>query len=362
MRIVSLDELKADMELAREIIDPDNGRVLLNVGAVDLMKYAERLRGSGINYIYVNDPLSADIIIPVEVSDEIRLSAEKALDTVYEKCELDQHPDFLFVKNAVRELIQEVLSNRDILINIYEMRSHGGDFVGHSVNVAFISLLMGNQFGYDAEKLKKLGMGALLHDVGIAGMPKSLLENRGGLSLEEKLLYEQHSVIGYHRVKDSWEISSLSRGIILCHHERSDGSGYPRRLLKGDIHEFSRIVGLVDCFEELAGGHPFSQHMNIQNAMEILLVKAEDWFDKELVKSFISRIPICLTGTTVRLNDGSVAVVVAQNKGFPTRPVVRILEDATGKRVSSWQDVDLLKNNHIVLHSSWAFGDETNGK
>lgn len=352
MRIVSLNELTVEMELDREIIDPGNGRVLLNAGVANLPQYAERLRSIGINYLYVRDALSADIVIPVTIKEAIRSSAEKALDKVYEKCEVDQQPEFLSVKNAVREIIQDVLANPDILINVYEMRWNGGDFISHSVNVAFLSLLVGRHLGYDADKMKKLGMGALLHDVGVAGMPKALLEKRGTFTLEEKLIYEQHSVIGYHRVKDSWEISSLSRGIILCHHERSDGSGYPRQLLKGYIHEFSRIVGLVDCFEELAGGHPFAQNMNIHNALEVLLVKADEWFSPDVVNSFISNIPICQVGTTVRLSNGSLALVVAQNKGFPTRPVVRLVEDSTGKRTSLQQDIDLLKNNHLVLQFS----------
>ena len=103
MRIVSLNELKPEMELAREIMDPDNGRVLLNVGAVGLSQYAERLRGIGIHYLYVKDALSADIVIPVTIKEAIRSSAEKALDTVYEKCEVDQQPEFLSVKNAVNK-------------------------------------------------------------------------------------------------------------------------------------------------------------------------------------------------------------------------------------------------------------------
>lgn len=349
MRIVAVDELTEEMVLAREIINPDTGRVLLSSGAAGLRQYAGRLLKLGINYVYVEDTVAADIEIPVTVSEEIRLTAEQALDQVYEKCELDEHPDFLLVKQLVQELIEETLANREILVNVYEMRCNGGDFLGHSVNVAFLSLLMGSNLGYDADRMKKLGMGALLHDIGVAGMPQSLLMKKNSFSVEEKLLYEQHVVIGYHRVKENWEISPLSRGVVLCHHERSDGSGYPHRLMKGDIHEFSRIVGLVDCFEELTGGHPFSRQMNIQNAMELLNVKAEDWFDRELVKGFVSHIPLCQTGTTVHLSDGSAAVVVAQNKGFPARPVVRVFLDAAGKRVKAGEEIDLLKNNHLVI-------------
>lgn len=351
MRIVEVGELTSGMELAREIVNPDNGRILLGIGAVNLPQHAGRLKGMGINYVYVTDPLSSGIDIPRAVSEEIRASVEAALDKVYEKYEMDHQPDFWAVKQTAQALIREVLSKPEILVDVYEMRQKGGGFLGHSVNVAFLALMLGSQMGLDEDKMKKLGVGALLHDVGVAGMPQSLLESREELTLEGKLLYEQHPVIGYHRVKESWEISPLSRGIILSHHERADGTGYPRRMMKGDIHEFSRIVGLVDFFEELAGGHPFSRRLDIQNAVEILNAKAEDWFDRELVRVFVCRIPLCPTGTTVKLNDGRSAVVVAQNKGFPTRPVVRIFEDAAGRRIDPQLELDLLKNNHLLVQA-----------
>ena len=349
MRIVDLDELTAEMELAREVMDPDTGRILLGSGATGLGHYAERLRGIGIHYLYVKDAVAADIEIPPTIAAEIRQSAEQALDKIYEKCELDMRPDFQEVRRTVKNLIRETLANREILVNMYELQCSGGDFLSHSVNVAFLSLLVGTHLDYDNDKMNKLGLGALLHDIGVAGMPRSLLTNRKGFSMEEKLLYEQHPVIGYYRVKDNWEVSPLSRGIILCHHERSDGSGYPRQLLRGDIHEFSRIVGMVDCVEELSGGHPFSQRLKIQEAVEILNGKADDWFDRKLVRVFISCFPACPIGTTIRLNDGRAAIVVAQNKGFPTRPVVRIFEDAAGNRVTPGLEVNLLEANHLVI-------------
>ena len=349
MRIVDLDELTAEMELAREVMDPDTGRILLGSGATGLGHYAERLRGIGIHYLYVKDAVAADIEIPPTIAAEIRQSAEQALDKIYEKCELDMRPDFQEVRRTVKNLIRETLANREILVNMYELQCSGGDFLSHSVNVAFLSLLVGSHLDYDNDKMNKLGLGALLHDIGVAGMPRSLLTNRKGFSMEEKLLYEQHPVIGYYRVKDNWEVSPLSRGIILCHHERSDGSGYPRQLLRGDIHEFSRIVGMVDCVEELSGGHPFSQRLKIQEAVEILNGKADDWFDRNLSRVFISCIPACPIGATIRLNDGRAAIVVAQNKGFPTRPVVRIFEDAAGNRVTPGLEVNLLEANHLVI-------------
>jgi HD-GYP domain-containing protein (c-di-GMP phosphodiesterase class II) len=349
VRIVSIDELTEDMKLARHIIDRDTGRILLGVGVSDLVQYADRLRGNGITYIYVEDSVSAGIDIPQSVSEDLLQSAEQALDRVYETCAMLHRPDLLVTKQLVQELILEIVANPEILINVYEMRCNGGDFLGHSINVAFLSLMLGKQLGYGNDSLKQLGMGALLHDVGVTGMPKSLLTKRGELTVEEKLLYEQHSVLGYNRVKTSWEIAPASRAVILSHHERSDGSGYPNRLLKGDISDFSRIVGLADCFEELTGGHPFSRGMGVKDGLELLVVKAGDWFDTDLVKDFVSWVPLFQVGTTVRLSNGSMGVVVAQNKGYPARPVLRVFQDESGKRIDPGFEVDLLKNNHLVL-------------
>ena len=349
VRIVMIDELTNEMKLAREIIDPETGRVLLGAGGTNLQKYAERLRNIGASYVYVQDTVAEDIELPVTVCEELRARADAALAEVYGKLQMDQHPEYMPLMCMVKELLDEVLGIKEFLINVYELRFGGGDFIGHSVNVALLSLLLGHGLGYDEEKLKKLGMGALLHDIGVAVLPKALQEKRGSLTEEEQHLYQQHPVLGYHLVKNNWEVSALSRGVILSHHERSDGTGYPRRLLKGDIHEFSRIVGLVDCFEELTGGHPLSQQMNIQETVEFLNIHGPEWFDGELTVSFISRIPIYQTGTTVSLNDGRRAVVISQNKGFPTRPVIRVFQDQKGKQINPGMEINLLEANHIFV-------------
>ena len=349
MRVVTLEDLNEDMVLAREIIDGENARVLLGKGTANLPQYADRLRGIGVKWLYVEDAVSAGIEIKPALRQELADQAEASLQEIFASLQLDRQPQYLSMVHLTQELIREVLANPELLVNVYELRCRGGDFLGHSVNVAFMSLLIGQSRQYDDSKLKILGVGALLHDIGVVSLPVSLLQRRRNFTLEEKLLYEQHPVLGYHAVRDSWDISPQARGIILSHHERSDGSGYPRRLLRGDIHEFSRIVGLADCFEELAGGHPLSQEMHIQEAVELLSVQAEKWFEASLVKSFTNRIPLCPTGATVRLNDGRCAVVVSQNEGFPTRPVVRVIQDATGNPVASASDIDLLVNNHLVI-------------
>lgn len=349
MRIVTVDELMPEMILAREVIDRENGRILLAKGSSGLVHFRERLRQSNIRYLYVEDPASTDLTLDSMLKDEIRSQAEATLQDIFGRLQSGQEPEYRNALQVTRQLIQEILSNRDILINVYELRCKGGDFFGHSVNVAFLSLLLGIHLLYSDRKLRELGIGALLHDIGVTGLPTDLIKKKNSLTFEESLIYEQHGLIGYQIVKDSWEVSPLSRGVILSHHERSDGSGYPHRLLKGDIHEYSRIVGLADCFEDLAGGHPLSRQMKIQEAVELLNVKADEWFEADMVKALTRRIPVCPTGTTVRLTDGRMAVVVAQNSGFPTRPVLRIFQDQAGHKMEPGLEIDLLEHNHLLI-------------
>ncbi len=164
MRIVSVNELAKDMVLAREVIDLETGRVLLGKGTPVLPQYSERLQKSNINYLYVEDPPSDGdgIEIVPEICDEIRSQAEDSLQKIFLRLQLSQEPEYRSAMQITQELIREVLAKREIMINVYELRNKGGDFIGHSVNVAFLSLLMGNNLQYDDEKLRNLGTGALL--------------------------------------------------------------------------------------------------------------------------------------------------------------------------------------------------------
>lgn len=349
MRIVSLGELTDEMKLAREIIDPDTGRVLLGIGGMNLPRYAERLHSIGIAYVYIQDAAGKDIEIPLNLRLELRAVAEESLAEIYAKLQLDQHPEYTGILQTVRDLLDEVLNIGEFLINVYALREDGGDFIGHSVNVAVLSLLLGQLQGYGNEQQRRLGMGALLHDIGITLLPDELQARRGSLTEPEQLLYQQHTVLGYNLVKENWAVASLTRSIILSHHERGDGSGYPRRLLQGDIHEFSRIVGLVDWLEEMTGGHPLSQGKNLQEAIEMLKIQGPAWYGEELVNELICHIPVFQTGTTVCLQDGRKAVVIAQNPGFPTRPIIRIFQAPDGRRINPGTELDLLEANNIFI-------------
>jgi HD-GYP domain-containing protein (c-di-GMP phosphodiesterase class II) len=337
------------MELAREIMDPDSGRILLGVGCTKLARFSERLKKAGIEYLYVEDPVSKGIVIPKMLREELRASLENALKSVYVKFQQNEKPDFTGINNCIKDIVAEILRNKEISVNVFELRVAGGGMFGHAVNVTVLSIILGKNLYFDEDKLRKLGLGAILHDIGMARLPQTGILGKRPLTEHEKLLFQQHPLIGYHMIKDSWDVTASSKGIVLSHHERSDGTGYPRCILKGEIHEFSRIVGLVDLFDELSGGHPSSLKWPVQDTVEYLTLQSEAFFDAELVKLFVSRTPLFPTGSTLQLTDGRKAVVCSQNDGFPSRPCVRIIHSGYGTTEGNIVEIDLLHNNHIAI-------------
>lgn len=350
LRIVLLNDLNEEMELAREIMDPDSGRILLGVGCTRLERFAERLKKAGIQYLYVEDPASQGITVPKMLREELRASMENALKSVYVKFQQNEKPDFSGIIHCVRDTVAEILRNKDIAVNVFEMRVAGGSIFSHAVNVAVLSIMLGKNLHFDEEKLRKLGVGAVLHDIGMARLPVAVVSGERQLTEHEKLLYKQHPLIGYHMIKDSWEVTASSKGAVLSHHERSDGTGYPRCILKDEIHEFGRIVGLADLFDALSGGHPTSLKWPVKDTVEYLTLQSEAFFDAELVKLLVSRTPLYPTGSMVQLTDGRKAVVCSQNEGFPSRPCVRIIQSGSGVTAGDIFEIDLLHNNHIAVY------------
>ena len=130
MRVVALEDLNEDMVLAREIIDGENARVLLGKGTVNLPQYADRLRGIGVRWLYVEDVASAGIEIKPALRQELADQAEASLQAIFASLQLDRQPQYLSVVRLTQELIRDVLANRELLVNVYELRCRGGDFFG----------------------------------------------------------------------------------------------------------------------------------------------------------------------------------------------------------------------------------------
>lgn len=352
MRLVNIDKLTNDMSLAKPIYQADGEKVLLNTGCCNLMHYKERLASMGIHYIYIEDELSKGIEITDVIKEQTRTQGKKIVADVVQNITNKRSLDIDKVKKGVMDMINDIMNNKSILLNLTDIRTNDSYTFSHSVNVTVIAILIGKAIHYDESKLMKLGMGAILHDIGKAIIPDEILNKPGKLTNEEFKIMQEHSQLGFDLIKGSWELSPLSKTIILSHHEKWDGTGYPRGLKGDEIHEFARIVSICDVFDALASDRCYRPKWPMYQVIEYLTSYAGSQFDSHLITKFIQHVATFPNGALVTLSDGRMAIVQEQNDGFPTRPIIKIYAEKDGQLSKDNCVVDLMKELSIVIIDS----------
>ena len=200
------------------------------------------------------------------------------------------------IKYAINNLVDEILSSRDIMINLSDLRTVDEYTFSHCVNVAILSIVIGKTIGLNALRLRDLGIGAILHDIGKTQVPNKILNKPASLNDEEIKVMKAHSVLGYELLKKHCEINSLSKGIVLFHHERIDGSGYPFGKAGEDIHLFSRIVAITDTYDAMTSNRVYRSKVSNAQALEFLVGMGNFHYDSDLVKTFMKHINIYPVG------------------------------------------------------------------
>jgi HD-GYP domain-containing protein (c-di-GMP phosphodiesterase class II) len=170
--------------------------------------------------------------------------------------------------------------------------------------------MTGISLEYDELKLRDLGVGALLHDIGKIEIDPEILNKSGRLLPEEAVEIKGHPIKGFEILRKNPDISLISAHCAYQHHERFDGSGYPRRLNGEQIHEFAHIVAIADVYDALTSDVSYRRAVPVYEAIAIILKASGTLFDENLVNYFIENIAIYPIGTVVRLNTNQIGVVV----------------------------------------------------
>jgi cyclic di-GMP phosphodiesterase len=229
---------------------------------------------------------------------------------------------------AVTRMTQSVLRNPDALLLFSQLRAKGEYAESHALDVSVYMITFGRFLQLEPPQIEFLGYLGLLQDVGKVRLAAELLEKSGRLSIEE---YEQAKL----HVRYSEEILRSTPGLpaglaqaAALHHERLDGSGYPRGLRGAEIGRFGRIAAIVDTFDALTVKRPYADPVSPSAAISMLYKRRGVYFDAHLVEQFIRCLGIFPIGSLVELNTGEVGVVIAQNAAKRLLPRVMVVRDA----------------------------------
>jgi len=245
------------------------------------------------------------------------------------------------VEQAVRSMTESVLRNPDALLLFSQLKQKGDYTTSHAVDVAVYMTAFARFLQLPPEDISLLGYLGLLQDVGKTRLPTELLNKRNRLSEAEFAQAKQH-------VQYSVEILSETPGLppglaelALLHHERQDGSGYPKGLKGRDVGLLGSIAGIVDTFDALTARRPYAEPVPPSAALSMLYKWRGSFFDPVLIEQFIRCIGIFPLGSTVELNSGEIGIVIAQNLEKRLQPRVMVIRDAAGNPLKPQKLLDL---------------------
>jgi HD-GYP domain-containing protein (c-di-GMP phosphodiesterase class II) len=266
-----------------------------------------------------------------------------------------RHSESIEAKN-VDQLSQALLSlvhdERDAAISsILGSEAKGNDLARSGVNIAILSVVMGTTLRLPPYKLSYLATGALLHDTGMLRVPDSIVNKQGSLTEDEAQKIKTHPLLSYRIITKELFYPDDVGLIGLQHHERWDGEGYPRKTSGAEIDALARIVSVADAFEAMVSEKPYRNSMIGYAAMKALLSNNSRRFDPNILKAFIKSMGIYPLGSTVLLNNASIARVIETHADAPLRPKIRILVDEFGNHSDGdhGELVDLLSEKSVFI-------------
>lgn len=352
MKYTSIDRIQQGERLGKHIFSSD-GRILLNEGVQLTVGLLSKLRRMGVTAVYLKDERLSDVKIEEIVSDKTKRETITNLAEAFQFIQSDKSFDSEEIRMSAKKLIDEILQNKDVLVNLTDIRTNDNHLFVHSVNVCIISIIVGIQIGLDHKKMEELAVGALLHDVGKI-LPENKNPQMANISDEELEYQNDHTWKGFNYLRKIKEISTLSAHVALTHHEHIDGSGFPRKLHGDDIHFLSKIVAVANQYDNLISTVNNAGALRPHEACERIMGLTNIYFDHNIVWKFLRSVAFYPTGSQVKMTTGETGVVVAQHRGLPQRPIVRTfnLDNSTyGGDDFEMKDIDLAKETTIFIES-----------
>ncbi|UTW46336.1 HD-GYP domain-containing protein [bacterium SCSIO 12696] len=280
-------------------------------------------------------------------------SASQSLDRVFDSLSKGRHTDIKVVKNAVNPLIDGVFRNKEAVAALVRLKEASDYRYNHGISMAVWAAILGRHLGLQRSELEKLVVGCAMCDVGMTKLSGDYLEKPDPLSEEQRRSLKEHPIVGSKMVAASGDGDMEILAIIENHHERYDGSGYPRGVDGAAIPLLARIAGLVDTYDAMITPRPYAPSRSSYEAVQELLDLKGQTFQESLVEQFVQAIGLFPTGSLVELNSGEVAIVVKQNETRRLKPEVVLVLDSGKNRRHQVELVDLAASGLVGSDARW---------
>lgn len=327
MRVVDVREIPENAVLGRTVSN-DSGVVLLYAGSVITEEIIEKLIDNNIHSVWISmKNKEADTFSSEAIESDIIDCVTHAIKA---RIRFNDDTEMKMVSEQAFKIIRKIITSEEVMSCMVNVKKRSIDIYSHMINVAILSVIMGIKFDITEEELDYIGLGALFHDIGMCDLEIKYNDVEiDKLSSQEKMVYRKHVIDGYEMIHNHDWIPEKVKLIVLSHHEREDGSGYPFHKKSERIPIEVKIVAICDFFDELVNGIGYKKR-KVHEVVEYLRTAGAYLFDYDVVTKIISNIAWFPNGCKVLTSDGDIAEVMSQNKGLPDRPIIRLLMDSMG--------------------------------
>ncbi|MFC1748133.1 HD-GYP domain-containing protein [Pseudomonadota bacterium] len=272
---------------------------------------------------------------------KILREAHNQMRNVMNDARIGQRIDEAVVEEMVDNVIDSIFRNQDALIHLSRIKQRDQYTYQHAISTCVLMASFAKALSLEKEKVRQIGIGAMLHDLGKMRVPLDILNKPGKLTGDEYQLMKDHVDLGCELLDNLGGITPTVLNVAKQHHERIDGSGYPLRLMGERISQEGQMAAIVDVYDALTSDRCYKKAWEPTFTLGKMLEWGNDHFGQNLVHQFVRCVGIYPVGTLVRLDSNMVAVVVDQNENDLLLPIVRIVFDEARKRYIQPKDVDL---------------------
>lgn len=345
MKLCKLEDIVGNEKLARPIMT-SNYQELLAAGTILKPEYIPKIIQLGITEVFIEDDrLSPEqvVILREDVEDIFREKVRSVLERhIYnDNSELEE------LKKTADGIISNILENDDLVEQIYDIQERSADIYEHSISVCSLAVLIAIKRKIDKTRIHDLGVACLFHDIGLRYLDFDYSNQIISEMDEKKIIeYHKHPAYAYSALeKEDW-ISKSAKNMILQHHERLDGSGYPLHVK--EFEPEAEILQICDAFDEMICGIG-CKRARVYEAVEYAKVSKGVLYDEDVVNTLLDFTAVYPAGTVVVLNTNEMGIVIKQNKQFPERPVLRIIKNAKGEMLEEDRICDLVEIKNVYI-------------
>lgn len=243
------------------------------------------------------------------------------------------------VRRIVERFTKIFVTDRNILLNISGIKPRTENYIySHSLNVCLLSINIAAAYGYSDAQVTEIGIGALLHDVGMLLIPREVLLHRKRLTEEQWYEVQKHPILGLHVLEKVRSLPASAPFVAYQVHERANARGYPKRRHDLLIHRFAKVVQVADVYEAMTSPRPHRAPFVPYKAMASLIKMArQGLISQDFVKAFLEYASLFPVGSLVQLSDNRIAKVVGANGTSYAKPELSVLTNTSGKPLSPAQ-------------------------